>query len=127
MVTKAADQVVDTVAILDKLETAIRSLTNRQNELQREINDIERLGWVDATPYYREHKFLILIHPMKDGQRKREYIGANPEKIQEALDRIDRKSRFEELHNQLSEVQRSLSNVRYHLTQAMGEAYRVKW
>lgn len=127
MVTKGADQVATSVAMLDKLETAIRSLYSRQAELQNQIDDLNRLGWVDAKSHWRDEKYLYLIHPMKDGERVREYIGADPQKIAEALDRIARKAEIEEVEKKHSEVSASLSQLIYYLRQAMGVAYQVKW
>lgn len=127
MVTKQDNQVELIVTKLDNLDSAIRALVAKQQELKADIERIERLGWVDAKPHYREDKYLYLIYPMVDGQRKREYIGANPENIQAAMDRIERKAQYDELHNQLARVENVIGNVRSLVIRAVGEAYSIKW
>lgn len=127
MVTKQDSQVELIVTKLDNLDSAIRALVAKQQELKADIERIERLGWVDAKPHYREDKYLYLIYPMVDGQRKREYIGANPENIQAAMDRIERKAQYDELHNQLARVENVIGNVRSLVIRAVGEAYSIKW
>jgi hypothetical protein len=127
MVTKRADQVADPVTMLDKIETAVRSLMNRQAELENEIYRLRRLGVVDAKPHYRDGKYLYLIYPMVDGERKREYIGADPEKIQEALDKIERKDQIADLENKLAIITTAISSTKYYLSQAIVSAHSVRW
>lgn len=127
MVTKRADQVDHSVAILDKLETAIRSLGAKRDELQAELDRLQSLGFCDAKPHYRDGKYLYLIHLMVDGERKREYIGADPEKIDEALARIERKSQYEELSRKHAEVVTTLDYTHRHLINAISAALQVRW
>ena len=119
METKAADQVSDFVIMLDKIEGTIRMLIQQRDELQKKIDHIEQLGWVDAKPHYRNGKYLYLIYPMVDGERRREYIGANSVKIQEALARIDRKEKYWELNKQLGILERYISQVKQSLVNAI--------
>ena len=63
MVTKIDNQVDYSVAMLDKIDTVLRSMVERKMQLTRDIEHIERLGWVDAKPYYREGKYLYLNSP----------------------------------------------------------------
>jgi hypothetical protein len=127
MVTKRADQVDESVLITDKIATAIRCLGERKAYLEQELFKIERMGWCEAKPYYRNGKYLILVHPMVNGERVREYIGGDPEKIQDALDKVSRKDEYEALGKQLADVDCALSRVRMLLMQAFNEAYSVKW
>lgn len=127
MVTKTIDQVGYIVSILDKVETGYRSLMNHQTELQAELDEIERLGYCDAKPYYRDEKYFYLIYPMKNGERKREYIGSDPEKIQDALDKIERKSRHDEIEKQINEIVFARNRISDYLLGAHRLAYSIKW
>jgi len=127
MVTKRADQVDDPVAISDKVATALLCLREKHEDLLREKWEIKRLGIVEATPYYRDGKYLYLIYPMVNGERKREYIGGDPEKIQDALDKIERKDRYNQVCSLLAEIEITESKVRNHLINALSTAYQVKW
>ncbi len=126
MVTNNLNQVDQSVSMLEKLETAIRSIESRRDAIQAEMDEINRLGFCDAKPHYRDGKYLYLIHPMVDGERKREYIGADPEKIMDALARIARKDRYEQLEQELGEVNWIMSQVHQHLWSAISAA-TPKW
>lgn len=127
MVTNTIDQVGKIVSMLDKVETGYRSLINHQTELQAELDEIERLGWCDAKPHYRNGKYFYLVYPMKDGYRKREYIGADPHKIQDALDMIGRKARHDELEKQIGEIIFSENQILSYVLSAYWLAYSIKW
>lgn len=127
MVTERADQVGHIVSMLDKIDVGIRSLFNRKSELDREIDEIERLGWCDAKPYYRDNKYLYLIYPMQDGERKREYIGSNPEAIEEALARIERMDKYQELINQRGKVDKVIFQMNAAISRILSDCYSIHW
>ena len=54
---------------------------------------------------------------MKDGERRREYIGADPEKIKEALPAINRVHEYEMLSNKLARTKGCLSQGQLQLNQ----------
>lgn len=55
------------------------------------IANLGATGITNATPHYRDQKYLYLIHPTaSDGTRRREYIGADPARQADALARIAR-------------------------------------
>lgn len=113
-----------TLLLLDKLGDAIRGMYARLDATHQAINEVERLGWADAKPHWRAGKYLYLIYPMVDSERKREYIGVDPEKVADAMDRIERKAEYEKLGSDLASLQSKLSRLRSQLTTLLGEAYR---
>ncbi len=127
MVTRRAEQPMDLVAMTDKIADAIRSLRERHAKLKDEIFHVQRLGWVEATPHYRDGKYLYLIHPMQNRERQREYIGSDPEKIQDALDRIERKKEYDALNEKLADIDFALTQIQAHLFRAFDAAYKPKW
>lgn len=70
---KKIDLLADTIASLDA-----------------KIDTLEEAGTVEASEYWRQGKYLYLIHPTTGGHRVREYIGKDAAKVQAAQDRVDR-------------------------------------
>ncbi|HEP9230343.1 TPA: hypothetical protein VDV27_005218 [Pseudomonas aeruginosa] len=57
---------------------------------QKRMAQLKRAGLVYATEHWREGRYLYLVHPQHDGERKREYVGTDPKKIKAAQDAIAR-------------------------------------
>lgn len=76
---------------LDVLEAKIQGIDD-------EITHLLKLGVAEGKPHWRDEKYLYLIYPTKeDGTRYKEYIGNNPQNINEALLRVERYERWIEL------------------------------
>lgn len=96
--------------LIDLTGRALNALYDRRQELLAEVARLETLDPVDAKPHYRkahphgDPRYLYLVHPQKNGMRKREYIGADPEKQAAGLARI-------EAHKQLVACQRDLNAI----------------
>lgn len=113
----------DPLAMIDKVSVGIENLQRRERDLENQINRLRNLGWVDAKPHYRDGKYLYLIYPMVNGERRREYIGADQNKIQDALDAIERKSEIENLENRLADISSAISQTKYFLAKAIASAF----
>lgn len=113
----------DPLAMIDKVAVGIENLQRRERDLENQINHLRNLGWVDAKPHYRDGKYLYLIYPMVNGERRREYIGADQNKIQDALDAIERKSEIENLENRLADISSVISQTKYFLAKAIASAF----
>ena len=100
-----------------KLPELIESLSNQCREIHARMHELKRAGLIYAKPHYRQGKYLYLIYPMKDGERRREYIGADPKKIQEALQAINRVHEYEMLSNKLARTEGCLSQGQLQLNQ----------
>ena len=100
-----------------KLPELIESLSNQCREIHARMHELKRAGLIYAKPHYRQGKYLYLIFPMKDGVRRREYIGADPKKIQEALQAINRVYEYEMLSNKLARTEGCLSQGQLQLNQ----------
>ena len=74
----AEDQADRMRAEASKLPELIESLSNQCREIHARMHELKRAGLIYAKPHYRQGKYLYLIYPMKDGERRREYIGADP-------------------------------------------------
>ncbi len=121
---KSLDHAMDAEGLADrmqaeasKLPELIESLSRKYREIITRMNELERAGLIYAKPHYRQGKYLYLIYPMKDGQRRREYIGADPEKIEVALQAINRVHEYEALSNKLARTEGCLSQAQLQLNQ----------
>ena len=94
-------------AIAEKLET-----TNGQIEaLTNQLEDLETAGIANATEYWRDDRYLYLIYPMTAGERRREYIGSQPAKVQSAIDSVDRYKLYSRLRDQRATLQQELETT----------------
>lgn len=84
--------------------------------LDHEIMALELEGTSNASAHWREGKYLCLIYPMEDGQRRREYIGNKPDNVQVALDRVKRHKRCQQLRRERARVR---SNLREYIRRSL--------
>ncbi len=96
-------------------EPSIMRFLQIHDEITKRIAAIESLGIIDASPYYRDGTYLYLIHPMKDGKREREYIGKDPTKVREALDKVERFKKWQDLQAKLHSLNQSYQSLEHHL------------
>ena len=95
----------------DRLEKRHKSISDAMTQLQEQ-------GLIYATLYYRDDKYLYLNYPLTDGPRRREYVGCDPQKIEEAKAGVDRGQRFDALSRELKEVQNQMESMGFYLQQA---------
>ena len=99
------------LAMLDLATEHLQALTQR-------VTDLEQAGIVDASPTYKDGKYLYLVSPMIDGQRRREYVGSDPDKIAVALGRIQNFKDHAEAIAALHAYESHLASAREHLRMA---------
>lgn len=98
--------------IVHELTNTLQALESEKIALESELAGFVGQPMVQASPHWRNHKYLYLIHPTRsDGSRKREYIGADPSNIDTALAKVSRYEKFEETRKKLSDVERRLSGA----------------
>ncbi len=116
--TTDAEDLADRIrAEASKLPELVESLSRKYREILTRIHELKRAGLFYAKPHYRQGKYLYLIYPMKDGERRREYIGADPEKKKVALQAINRVHEYEALSNKLARTEGCLSQGQLQLNQ----------
>lgn len=82
----------------DQLAAALRALDAYRAECKADLAKLIELGTVRASEHWRDGKYLYLIHPTDSaGQRKREYIGADPDRIANARAALARQRAADEL------------------------------
>lgn len=97
------------LAEASRIPRLIESLAGTYRKTVSRMNELRRAGLIHAKPHYRQGKYLYLIYPMKDGERRREYIGADPGKIEKALEAVNRVHEYEVLSHELARVEGALS------------------
>lgn len=80
---------------------AFDAAKQKRAALAREIAALERAGIVNATPFLNKGKYLYLSYPMHRGVRRREYIGADQDRIAEVLAKIERFKQHRALSGEL--------------------------
>jgi len=118
---------MDHIEILDKIKTNINQLNFTLDILEIEAAQLLELDPVNATPsYHRDNhgqpRYLWLIHPQKNGNRVREYIGCKEEKITAALVRVQTHADLVEAQRQAAEITARLGLVTKYLEAALRAA-----
>ena len=80
---------------------ALDIVKEKRAALAREVAALERAGILEATPFYNKGKYLYLSYPMRRGERKREYVGADQTHITKALGKIERFKKHSELSREI--------------------------
>ena len=101
-----------TVKQLNTLAAALPGvITKLDAELataQKRMAQLKRAGLVYATEHWREGRYLYLVHPQHDGERKREYVGTDPKKIKAAQDAIARARDYDALAERARQIEATL-------------------
>jgi hypothetical protein len=103
---------------LNHVAEVLDQLGKKREDLAVRIQELEAAGITDARPYWRKRKgkasYLYLVPPMVDGVRpKQEYIGADPEKQQEALARVERFEQHQALQRDLAALEEQIARVKW--------------
>jgi len=104
---------------LEKLTAILEHMEIINHNIRQEMQGLENAGLKYATPHYRAERYLYLIHPQHDGERIREYVGADPAKITAALDAINRAHQFDRLTEELKREEAKISTIEYQLDSAI--------
>lgn len=130
------DQTEETT-IWDDLETSLTKLNNRLNRvwaaqelLAQELETLEDETCFDPipAPCWEQRdgkgKYLRLVFPTnRKGERRREYIGADPDNIQAALDKIERSKRRHQVLAELRKIEKAARAVQADLAHAFASLH----
>lgn len=103
-----------------KLPALIVARATRLADLHERMSQLKQAGLIYAAAHWREGKYLYLVHPVKkSGERKREYVGNDPAKIEEAKAALERAKQYDELEAKSGDLERQLMEVRRYLQNAI--------
>ena len=99
----------------------IQLISHNRREIQRLADE----GRIYATPHWRAGKYLHLIHSSQDGERVREYIGAAPARVAEALKKVENAKSHDALEAETTRIERTLDAVHYQLESMIRDLERL--
>jgi hypothetical protein len=114
----------DVIKLTTKIAEMIVARLKQQQQILDEIRDLETSGITDASMYWRDGKFLYLNHPSQNGERVREYVGSDPDKIKEAKAQVERYQRWVKLQSELRHITNGLVAAEHGLEDV---SERLKW
>lgn len=106
------------------IEQLISEIAEQVRQLQEAIQldefnmeQLKKAGISYAGVWWKAGKYLYLVHPSDGyGYRQREYIGADPEKVQAAMNSIERGRIFEQCKKRRDWNRKVMSEVQLQLT-----------
>lgn len=101
------------------LPGVIAKLDAELAEAHKRMAQLKRAGLIYATEHWREGRYLYLVHPQQDGERKREYVGTDPKKIKAAQEAIARAHEYDKLADQVRQIEGVLGEGGQHLAAAV--------
>lgn len=115
------------IVTLRQIEQQIREKAGKIAELEGKIHALEKLGTVNASLHYKAGRYLYLIHPTHEsGDRVRQYIGAQPEKIKEAQESVNRFHKAQELKNILKMHNTNMTQADYQM-EVVSQTLKRNW
>jgi len=115
------------IAKLHQIEQQIREKAERIADLNSNINRLEQLGTINASLHYKAGRYLYLIHPTHEsGDRIRQYVGAQPEKIREAQKSVNRFHEVQELKSILKMHNTNMTLADYQM-EAVSQTLKRNW
>jgi len=88
-----------------QLPDLIANLDATGTELARQMGELKSKGLIYATEHWKDRKYMTLLYPIRAGEpRKREYVGKDPVKVQEAKDKIQRAKEYDALAAQVKQL-----------------------
>lgn len=112
--------------LAESLPELIAGLEDARKATADSMAALKRAGLIYAKTHMRQGKYLYLIYPMQDGERKREYVGTDAKKIEETHAAIERAKEYDALKAQLERIEQRLYTCRLHIREAVN-ALRKQW
>lgn len=102
----------------------LEKIEARNKELVAEMAVLKKQGLIYATTYWRpdaagDNKYLYLHFPQRQGRnRDRRYIGADADKIAEALAGIERAKQYDVLATEHASIKKRINDAHMHVDHA---------
>jgi PAS domain-containing protein len=116
----------------DSLDSKIERIPDHIDQLKQkkvvrldEKRTLETTTLIYATPYWHQEKYLYLIHPKKDNERLREYIGTKKEKVEQALNSVKRGKRYTQVCKEIDEINQQLRTATFKLDSFLWELAKL--
>jgi hypothetical protein len=94
----------------NKIEPANGAAQQGVAALNAELQSLEALPKVNASAYWLNGVYLYLVHPKTpEKARHREYIGNDPERVEDALQQVKRGKRIKDLIRTRRKIDRQIN------------------
>lgn len=114
-------------AQLRQLGALAHRLESERKALERELKELERRGLSEARPHWREGEYLYLVYPVQaDGSRRREYVGSDPGRVEEALARVRRAALHSTATDRIGRCRQAMARLLQGLEQLRDIPYDFK-
>lgn len=110
---------------VERIHDQLERLKVLRTHLLRELDDMQELPRVDATPFWHQGRYLYLIEPQKNGKRKRQYIGSDPDKVKQALSAMRCQQRFLQVKQEISQIEYQIRNATFKLDSFLWDLAQV--
>lgn len=98
-------------ALAAALPDRIAQLDTAKNDLDAKMRALKEQGLIYASEHMKDGKYLVLVYPMQPGEaRRREYVGKDPQKMQEARAAIQRGKDYDMLAQRSRRLESVLSD-----------------
>lgn len=104
---------IDELSLAAQIEKGIERLKTVLDTNRAEMQRLKEDGLCNAAEHWRAGKYLYLIYPSQEGERKREYVGADPERITIARRHRENHARFRQIERENREVEGQLREVKW--------------
>jgi len=114
----------EAAGVVEGLPGKLRRLEELMQPIAARIEELAEAGLIYATEYWRpnaagEPRFMYLLYPIVPGEpRRRDYVGANPDRIAAARAAIERANEYDQLMIRLGALNSCLSSVTAALSKA---------
>jgi PAS domain S-box-containing protein len=116
----------------DSLDSKVERIPDHIDQLKQkkairleEKITLETTTLIYATPYWHQEKYLYLIHPKKNNQRVREYIGTKKPKVEQALSSVKRGKRYTQVCKEIDEINQQLRTATFKLDSFLWELAKM--
>jgi len=117
---KERQKVLSLAELAAKLPTLIDKLAAAEKSIIDQMGGLKKQGLIFANPHWRDKKYLYLLYPSQSGQqRRREYVGTDPAKIEEAEESMRRAKDYATLERELQALQKVASEGRLRVQSAI--------
>jgi len=107
--------------LLNHIENQVHALKRQIQTEEEHMADLKKQGLIYAGTWWKDGKYLYLVYPSDGfGSRKRQYIGAEEQKIKEANEGISRGQKYNEAKHRMLRMRDQLNRIQYHLMSAEG-------
>jgi hypothetical protein len=100
-----SSQITKLPSSIKKLVQCVEKAAEERKNIERSMRTLKAKGLIYASPHWRDGRYLYMLYPLVNGEpRRREYIGADPERIRAAQQGMERAQQYDMLSQRLNSL-----------------------